>query len=43
MTISPIFARNIIDESQTGYTGGSQINNPVASGHKVDVCEVWNL
>ncbi len=43
MAICPIFAWSIIDESQTGYTGGSQINDPVASGHKVDVCEVWNL
>ena len=43
MAICPIFAWSIIDESQTGNTGGSQIHNPVASGDKVDVCEVWNL
>ena len=41
--ICPIFAWKIVDESQTRYTGGSQINNPVAGGHKVDVCEIWYL
>src|SRR5271166_1038550 len=43
MVICSIYARNIFNESQTGYPGRSQINDPIASDHNVDVREVRNL